>query len=188
MDARWRGRTTDAITLSRVPLGFALLACRRRRRAALAVYVLGALTDVVDGPLARRWGTASERGARLDSAADAVFSAASIAVAVGTIPASLRPGARHGAAVVAATRVASLAVTRRRFGRWSVMHTRLNKLTGVSLASVAAVALVRGRMPVAALIAAGALAQVAAAEELAIVVTCDHYDPDRRSFRPQSSG
>ncbi len=146
------------------------------------MFALGALTDVVDGPLARRLATASERGARLDSAADAVFSAASIAVAARTVPPALRPWAARGAAVVAATRLASLAVTRRRFGRWSAMHTLLNKLTGLVLTGVVATALVRGRMPVAALVAGGAFAQVAALEELAIVATCDRYDPDRRSF------
>lgn len=36
-------------------------------------YLLGGLTDLIDGPIARRTKTASEGGAKLDTAADAVF-------------------------------------------------------------------------------------------------------------------
>ena len=182
MDARHRRRLTDAITLSRPVLAVVMVVCRRRHRPVVAAFALGALTDVVDGPLARRLGTASERGARLDSVADVAFSAASTAVAVGTIAPRWRPVAGRLAALVALVRLAAMAVTHRRFGRWSVMHTRLNKASGASLAAVIAAALVRGRMPVTALGAAGAVASVAALEELVIVATSDRYDPDRRSL------
>lgn len=180
MDAQDRRRLTDAVTLSRVPIAVAMVACRRHRRVVAATFLLGALTDVVDGPLARRLGTASERGARLDSAADAAFSAAAAAVAVGTIDRALRRSAGLGAAIVAATRLLALVVTRRRFGVWSAVHTRLNKATGACVGAVVAAALGRGRMPAAALQVAGAVAGIAALEELAIVATCDRYDPDRR--------
>jgi hypothetical protein len=62
------------------------------------------------------------------------------------------------------------------------MHTRLNKATGIGLAGVAAVALLRGRMPVVALSAIAALAEVAALEELMVVLSAGDHDPDRTSL------
>ena len=52
---------------------FALLLAAHHS-AALALYVLAASTDVVDGWLARRFGQASEYGAQLDAIVDNIFS------------------------------------------------------------------------------------------------------------------
>lgn len=181
VDAAARGWLADAVTASRVPIAVGMVLVRRRRAAA-AWFAVGVATDIVDGALARRLGTSSPHGARLDSAADAVFVAASAVAAAATVDRSVRPLVAQGAAVVAATRLATLLLTRRRFGVWSVMHTRLNKASGLGLAAVATVALARGRMPMVALGAVAALAEVAALEELATVVGVPEYDADRRSF------
>ena len=146
------------------------------------MFFLGVATDLIDGRLARRFGTSSPRGARLDSAADAVFVAASAVVVYPTVDRAARPRLAYGAGVVTVTRVATLVVTRRRSGSWSIMHTRLNKATGIGLAGVAAVALLRGRMPVAALSAITALAAIAALEELMVVLSASEDDPDRTSL------
>jgi CDP-diacylglycerol---glycerol-3-phosphate 3-phosphatidyltransferase len=177
-----RYQVPDAITVSRVPIAVVMLLARPRRRALTGLFVLGVATDAIDGPLARRLGSASARGARLDSAADAVFSAASAVVAMATVADEARPLVGSVAAVVAATRIAALLETRRRSGSWSVMHTRLNKATGVGLAAVVAAALWRGRMPIVALGAVAALAEIAALEELVIVASGGEYDPDRTSL------
>lgn len=172
---------TDAVTLARVPIAIALLASHRRPRLALVWYLLGVGTDLVDGPLARRLGTSSVRGARLDSAADAVFVAASTVVVARTIEPPHRRLVVGGAVVVAAIRAATLVVTRQRFGTCSIVHTRLNKATGLALAGIAAVAMARGRMPLGALAAAGVLGGLSAVEELVIVATATEYDVDRTS-------
>lgn len=108
--------------------------------------------------------------------------AASAFAAAATVDEAARPLAGRVAAVVAATRVTALVVTHRRFGTWSVLHSRLNKGTGLGLAAVVAVALVRGRMPIVALGAVAALAEIATIEELAIVAGASEYDPDRTSL------
>lgn len=176
---RW---TADAVTVSRVPIAVAVLLVRRRRAAVAGLFLLGVITDVVDGPLARRLGTSSPRGARLDSAADAAFVAASAAAVAATIDRDARPLVTRAAGIVAATRLVTLLATRRRFGAWSVVHTRLNKATGLALACIAAGALVRGRMPMGALVAVAGLAEVAAIEELLIVLGSPEYDTDRTSL------
>jgi CDP-diacylglycerol--glycerol-3-phosphate 3-phosphatidyltransferase len=182
MDGGNRRRLTDAVTLSRVPIALLMVLARRRPATVTGLFLLGVTTDLVDGPLARRLGTSSARGARLDSAADAVFLAASAVAAAATVDEAARPLVGRVAAAVAATRVTALVVTHRRFGTWSVLHSHLNKGSGLGLAAVVTVALVRGRMPIVALGAVGALAEIAALEELVIVAGASEYDPDRSSL------
>lgn len=172
----------DVVTLSRVPIAVGMVLLRRHRCVTASLFAAGVATDLVDGPLARRFGTDSARGARLDGAADAVFVAASAFVAASTVDPSARRLVGSSAGLVTATRLATLVVTRTRFATWSIMHTHLNKASGLCLAVVGGVALLRGRMPLAALAAVAALAEAAALEELVIVCTTSEHDPDRRSL------
>jgi CDP-diacylglycerol---glycerol-3-phosphate 3-phosphatidyltransferase len=188
MDGVARRRLTDAVTVSRVPIALAMLLLPQRRAAVAWLFVVGVATDLLDGPLARRLGTDSARGARLDSGADAVFVAASAIAVVATLDAASRRIVGRAAGVVGATRLTTLLLTRQRFGTWSVVHTRLNKATGLGLATVTAIALVRRRTPLGALGAIAVLAEVAAIEELAIVVATDEYDADRASLLDRSDG
>lgn len=181
MDGASRQRLTDVVTLSRIPIALMMLLFRHRRTACLGLFALGVATDVVDGPMARRLGTQSERGARLDSVADAALMAASAATAVVTMDAPSRLRVGRVSAVVATIRLATLVLTRRRFQTWAVMHTRLNKAAGLGLASVNVLVLVRGRVPRVAFIAVAALAGIAAIEELVIVARASDYDVDRTS-------
>lgn len=75
---RGQFKPANAVTLSRgaliAPI-FALL-WAGRPRAALAVYVLAAASDLIDGWLARRLRQASAFGAQLDAAIDNLFSLA----------------------------------------------------------------------------------------------------------------
>ena len=61
--------------------------------AATLLFFLAVATDVADGYLARRWGTASARGALFDHAVDAIFvTAGTSALAwVGALPVLLPP-------------------------------------------------------------------------------------------------
>ena len=60
----------NAFTISRIVLSVALLALPALSPTFLAVYALAGATDMFDGYVARRTGTESELGARLDSIAD----------------------------------------------------------------------------------------------------------------------
>jgi phosphatidylglycerophosphate synthase len=71
-------KPANAVTLSRglliAPI-FALLGLGQPT-AALALYILAALTDLIDGWLARRFGQSSAFGAQLDAVVDNLFSVA----------------------------------------------------------------------------------------------------------------
>lgn len=73
-------KLANLVTLSRLVsiLPILLLLRAGHGRAALALYIAAALTDLIDGWLARRSGTASDFGARLDGVVDNLFSLATL--------------------------------------------------------------------------------------------------------------
>ena len=68
----------DVLTLARIPLAAAFVAVQDGR-ARLAILAVAALTDLVDGWVARSWG-GSRFGAFLDPVADKIFVAAAFTV------------------------------------------------------------------------------------------------------------
>lgn len=171
----------EAVTVVRVPLAAALPVLPAGLRGP--VFLVAAATDVIDGRLARAWGVTSPQGARLDSIADAVLVVGAGVASLGTIDPSVRRRVALGAGAVVLPRAAALLVTRRRFGRWSIAHTRANKASGVLLGLVTVRALFVGRLSVRGLAVAACVATIAAVEELAIAARADRFDPDVVGFR-----
>lgn len=65
----------NIITLTRIPLSAALLFCQSKPVLFWILYLLCGLSDVLDGAIARRTGTVSRLGERLDTIADVIFAA-----------------------------------------------------------------------------------------------------------------
>lgn len=96
-----------------------------------AVYTFSGLTDALDGWVARKTGTASEFGAKLDSAADLLFY---VVMMLRILPELVRrlPGwIWYWVGLIVLSRAALYAVVALRFHRFSSPHTYLNKLTGL---------------------------------------------------------
>ncbi|WP_062202902.1 CDP-alcohol phosphatidyltransferase family protein [Demequina salsinemoris] len=189
---RWaRAGVADALSIARIPLGAALAATAviapESRATLLICFVLGVVTDVLDGWWARRAGAASDRGASLDSFADAVFTVCTIVALLASVSWALADWGWCAVAAVTAARLAVVAVAWRRFRLASIMHTHLNRATGVAVAVVAGSALATGTMPVWALALAGLVSLAASTEELAIVLRSAEYDRDTRSWRTRPS-
>lgn len=174
----WTG--PDTVTILRMPLAVMLVVTGSHHALAFAIFAVAVATDVADGWWARRRGTASDRGARLDSLADVVFVAATAWVVVTAV--ILPPAAIVGAAIaiVGTIRVASLLVGRLRLDTWAIMHTDLNRASGAALAVAAGIGIWRAELPVAVLVAASGIALAAAVEELIIVARAPRYDVDYR--------
>lgn len=68
----------NAVTMFRIAAGFFLLFTQVFSPAFYALYIAGGLSDMLDGFVARKTNTRSESGAKLDTAADFVFMAASL--------------------------------------------------------------------------------------------------------------
>ena len=96
-----------------------------------ALYVAAGVTDMLDGFVARKTGTASTFGAKLDTAADMVFVIACMVRLLPELAVSAWLWIWIG--VIAAAKLAVLLIGAVRRGEFAVLHTRLDKLTGAVL-------------------------------------------------------
>lgn len=117
----------NVITAGRIVLSASLLFLPALSTGFFAVYSLCGLSDIADGPIARRTGTESELGAKLDSVADTVFAAVCLI--------KLLPKYRLNAPLwiwIAAIAVLQLANIIRA-QEFELLHTKANKITGLML-------------------------------------------------------
>ena len=119
------------ITCVRIVLSAALLSCPALSAPFYALYLAAGLSDMIDGAVARKTGTADELGARLDTVADFVFAAVCL---IKLLPVISLPSWLYvwiGAiAFIRGLNIACGYVIRKRF---VAMHTIANKATGALL-------------------------------------------------------
>lgn len=121
----------NCITLLRIIGTLALFFTKPLSDSFYILYTLTGVTDVLDGYFARRWKTASDFGAKLDSVADLTFY---FTVIIRLLPVLLRRLPKwiwFFAAVMAAVRIASYVTVAVKFRRFASSHTWGNKATGL---------------------------------------------------------
>lgn len=175
---RWN--TADTITAVRMAASCFLLFLPLGSVRFLAAYTLAGLTDALNGWLARKTGTASPFGARLDSIADLLLYVV-LMLRLFHVLWKVFPGTIwYAVAAIVLVRLAAYAVAFHKYHQIAALHTWLNKLTGV------AVFLLPYVLAVSAGIAYGwavcILALAAAVEELMIHLCRAEYCADRKSF------
>ena len=121
----------NLITGTRIICSIVLLLCPIFSPLFYILYVAAGLTDIVDGPVARKTGTANELGAKLDSAADFVF----VAVCLWKLLPSLAVPLWLWIwivliALIKTVNLLSGYILQKRF---VTMHTVMNKTTGILL-------------------------------------------------------
>jgi CDP-diacylglycerol--glycerol-3-phosphate 3-phosphatidyltransferase len=121
----------NGITFSRIILALLLFQFEPLSTSFFILYMLCGLSDMADGYLARKTGTTSEFGAKLDSLADLVmvFAVLIILIPVLTIP--LRD--IIWIACIALIRFISLLIVAIKFRKFGIVHTYANKATGFAL-------------------------------------------------------
>lgn len=118
----------NLLTLARMALSLTLLCFPAFSAAFYILFVLAGLTDAFDGWVARKTGTVSEFGSRLDTAADFVFVAACM---IKLLPAvELPPYLLIWTAVIAGIKLVNLLSGFAVHRRFVVAHTALNRITG----------------------------------------------------------
>ena len=94
-------------------------------------YLLAGITDMVDGSVARRFGTESEFGEKLDTVADIIFVAASLYKLLPTM--ALATGIWIWTGIIAVVKVINIIsgfVVQKRF---VAVHSLANKIAGIAL-------------------------------------------------------
>ena len=128
------------------------------------LYTLTGLTDVLDGWVARRTGTASDFGARLDSTADLLFYAVVLWKLFPILYERMPTQIWYAVGGVLLLRLLGYAVAAVRYRRFAALHTGLNKLTGLCVFSIAYLLDSPALVPAGCLICL--LAAIAAGQEL----------------------
>lgn len=177
---RRRWTAANGVTLLRIAGTVALIFLPPLTPLFFWIYTLTGLTDVLDGWLARRTGTASEFGAKLDSIADLLFCTVMLVRLFPVLRQTLPVQIWYVAAGILFIRLGAYCAAAIRYRRFASMHTWLNKLTGT------AVFLLPYVFAVSSGIAYGwavcVLACVASVEELAIHLCRKNYCADQRSI------
>ena len=176
---RWN--LADTLTALRMAASVGLLFLPPGSAGFLSVYALAGLTDALDGWLARKTGTASDFGARLDSMADLLFYGVVLIRLIPVLRRLLPPAIWYVVAGILLVRLTAYAAAAVRFHRFAALHTRLNKLTGLSIFFLPCVISIPAAAAYSWLVCMLALA--ASLEELVIDLCGRDYNADRKSVR-----
>lgn len=133
MVQRHKWNAADKITSVRIALSLFLPFLPLRSAGFFAAYTVTGLTDVLDGWLARRTGTTSQFGARLDSIADLLFYGVLLFRLFPVLWQKLPMVIWYAVATVVLVRLAAYAAAAVRYHQFASLHTWLNKLTGVGV-------------------------------------------------------
>lgn len=172
--------TADTCTSIRIVFSFVLLILPIASNRFLVTYTIIGLTDVLDGWLARKAGTASEFGAKLDSIADLLFYGILLLRLFPCLWESLPAAVWYVVAVILFVRVLAYTTAAVKYHRFASLHTWLNKLTGGVVFLLPYVLAVS--TGIAYSWAVCFLALAASLEELMIHLCHDEYRADRKTF------
>ena len=121
----------NIITCIRIVLSAALLFCPALSPVFYGVYLTAGVSDMIDGAVARKTGTVSEQGSRLDTIADMAFTAACLIklLPVWDVPTWLYAWV----SVIALIKLLNIAAGCIRQRKLVTVHSVINKLTGCLL-------------------------------------------------------
>ena len=124
-------RIANLITAARILCSVALLFCRAFSPSFFVFCLAAGLTDMIDGPVARKTGTVSEFGAKLDTAADFAFVAVCLWKLLPglTVPLWLRIWIVLVALIKMINIFSGYVIQK----KYVALHTVMNKVTGVLL-------------------------------------------------------
>ena len=118
----------NIITGSRIILSVALLFCPALSPTFYVLYMTAGFSDMVDGAVARKTGTASELGSRLDTIADVVFV---IVCLIKLLPVLDVPVWLYiWTAVIAMIKLSNIAIGYIRQKKFIAVHSAINRVTG----------------------------------------------------------
>ena len=181
MDHEWS--LADSMTALRILASGCLLVLPMGSLWFLAVYTLAGLTDALDGWVARKTGTSSEFGARLDSIADLLFYGILLFRLFPVLWRLLPRKIWYAVGAVLLIRLKAYAIAAVKYHRFASLHTYLNKATG------AAVFLIPFFLPFSCGVVfcwiVCAVAFTASAEELILHLTHPVYDANVKTILKQ---
>ena len=118
----------NTITGIRIVLSVALLFCPALSPTFNALYIAAGFSDMIDGAVARKTGTVSELGSRLDTIADIIFT---VVCLIKLFPVLDVPAWLYiWISVIAIIKLINIAIGYIRQKRFVAVHSVINKVTG----------------------------------------------------------
>ena len=121
----------NLITGMRILFSVALLFCPALSTSFCVLYLVAGLTDMVDGPVARKTDTCSEFGARFDTAADFIFVVVCLIKLLPTL--SVPVWLSIWTAVIALIKIINIISGTVMGKRFVSVHSLMNRITGILL-------------------------------------------------------
>lgn len=144
----------------------------------ITIYILGGVSDVLDGYVARKTNTESLLGAKLDTWADIIMFAAIIYIFTPVI--TLTNTLVVWLFAIFAIRVTSIIIAYFKFKVFAILHTLCNKTTGLFLFFIPI--LIGSSLEVPGLYFVCVVASVASIEELLIIILSKKIDINVKSL------
>ena len=146
----------------------------------LTVYTVSGLTDVLDGWIARKMGTTSDFGAKLDSIADLLFYAVMLIKIFPVMWVVLPKKIWVMVGAILAVRIISYTTAALKYHRFASQHTYLNKVSGLFVFAVPYSIISPVAVPFCWTVCG--VAMTASLEELLMHVTSKEYTAGRKSI------
>lgn len=133
MNDSYRKHIANIITLIRIPCAVGMLLSKEMNSVFYIFFLIGGLSDAIDGYVARRLGTQSRNGAILDSIADLIFFGSSLFILFKTNGRNMNDAARLMLRAVFIFRIFCYIIGYAKFHMIAALHTYLNKATAVAI-------------------------------------------------------
>jgi CDP-diacylglycerol--glycerol-3-phosphate 3-phosphatidyltransferase len=148
------------------------------------LYFAIAITDALDGFLARRYHWESKLGAKLDGLGDLTIFIFGFICLMFLLPVNYENPTRTllTLGVAIALKAFSFVLTRVRFKEWNMMHTLLNKFLGAALYCAVPVFMWLRSINYWFVLAISIVAAISVLEDTVILFTADHYDADHKGL------
>lgn len=170
----------NAVTSLRLFGAIAMIFIAPLSVAFYVVYTICGLSDGIDGTIARKMGTSSEFGARLDSVSDILFYAVMFIKLMPVLIEQMPVWIWYMVGAALAIRLVAYGVAFLRYNRMAAIHTYLNKVTGALVFLIPYFLLMQGYVTLCAFTAGVAI--VASFEELLIHLLNREYQTERKSI------
>jgi len=127
-------KPVNLITISRVIMAISLLFIEPMTAFFYVIYALCIVSDIADGPIARKTKTASNLGALFDSIADLIFIAIVLIIFLPHPGFPLKLWMLYGVGLVIVTRLIAFAIGFKKYRTLTLLHTYSNKAAGLIMA------------------------------------------------------
>ena len=119
----------NIITGIRILCSISLLAVSTFSKSFYILYLIAGVSDMIDGTVARKTGTANDFGSKFDSTADFIFVAVCLIKLIPLLP--IEKWLLIWIVLITVIKVVNILFTIKKIKRIVFLHTILNKITGI---------------------------------------------------------